>query len=100
MNWKQLVMEIALISLGSNPKTAPLVPFVVRGIQEAEDLKNAKGKDKLTHAVTIAKEGVAAVNAVKPGTINEAAVDAVIASSISAVVDSANVIKNAKLVTD
>lgn len=100
MNWKQLILQIAVIGLGSNPKTAKLVPFVVNGITEAEAMSGASGKDKLAHAVAITKEGIAAANAVRPGTINENAAHQVIESGISAVVDSVNVFKNAKLITE
>ena len=100
MNWKQLILQIAVIGLGSNPKTAKLVPFVVNGITEAEAMTGASGKEKLAHAIAITREGIAATNAVRPGTINENAAEQVIASGISAVVDSVNVFRNAKFISD
>jgi hypothetical protein len=100
MDWKTLVQMIALSALGLNKKTAPLVPFVILGIQKAEDMKGKTGPEKLAIAIDIVKTGVAGTNAVRPGTLNVAVTDDVIASAISAVVDATNVFKKAGLIVN
>lgn len=100
MNWQLLISQIAVLALGMNPKTAPLVPHVIEGIKIAESMKGKTGPQKLEIAVEIIKEGLKATNAIKPGKINIAVSDEVIASATSAVVDSVNVFKKAGLIVN
>lgn len=105
MDWKALIRMIAISALSTNKKTAPMVPHVIAGIEAAEAFKAAdghtvSGAEKLQIAVVIAKEGFAATNAVRPGTINVPVADEVIGHSISAVVDATNVFKKAGLLVN
>ena len=101
MDWKSLITQIALIALGSHPKTAKIVPHVVRGIQIAEDLKHGHGAQaKLAHAVDLIREGIATENTLRPGTINEDIADEMLTTGVSAVVDAANVFKKAGLLVE
>lgn len=96
MNWKSLIATIVPIILASNPKTAKLAPFVVSGIQVAEELPGKKGKDKLDAAVSIAKLGLQAANAqLGRDVIDLEVADEIIESAASAGVDAVNIIHNA-----
>jgi hypothetical protein len=43
MDWKALILMIASVVLSSNKKTSAMVPFVVSGIQTAEDMLGKTG---------------------------------------------------------
>lgn len=101
MDIKALLAQIALIVLGSNKKTAPLVPFVVQGMQEAEDTaakakaegRKVTGAEKLQIAKSFTHIGATAINVVKPGTVDADAVDTALASGISTIVSVVNLIQ-------
>ena len=101
MNWIQLVTNIATIALASHPKTAKvsatLVPAVVKGIVLAESMKGASGPEKLEKSIAIAREGFIGWDALQPRKINLDVSDAMLKSFHSAIVDSANVWKQAQL---
>ena len=97
MNWIQLVSQIAVMVLASNPKTATLAPHVVKGIVIAEGIKGATGKEKLGRSIQIAQEGFLGWNAVQPGSVNTEVSSELLSDLHSAIVDSANVLQKAKL---
>lgn len=93
MDWKSLIMQIAAIALGSNPETRALAPYVGPAVATAEEVLSSKsGAEKLAHATELVKLGISGTNAVRPGTVDEAVSDALIAHSISTVVDAGNLI--------
>ena len=100
MNWIQLVTNIATIALASHPKTATLAPHVIKGIVIAEGMKGKSGAEKLDRSIQIAREGFAGWNNMQPGSISYDASDAMLKSLHSAIVDSANVFKQAKLLDE
>jgi hypothetical protein len=60
--WLHLIEQLAPLVFMATP-LAPLVPFIVIGIREAEQLKGATGAEKLAHAVEITHATIAGVNA-------------------------------------
>lgn len=90
--WLKKVADIAPLVLPLIPGIPPeLVPYVVKGIITAESIQGASGPDKLSKAVEEVNNGVAAVNAVKPGTINAGAVNDAVVHGIQTVIAVANV---------
>ncbi len=66
MDWKSIIRVILpLIIAQRAPKFAPLIPVIIHGIEEAEDLKHASGKDKLSHAVELTKTAAEGINIIK-----------------------------------
>lgn len=104
MDWKALVMQMSMIALQANPKTRAVAPYIGTAITTTEEMlqhrpaektKDEWNKMRLDHAVDLVKLGMAGTNAAKPGTVNEAVGDHMIASAITTVVDASNlVIKN------
>ena len=93
MDWKALVIQVASIALATNPKTAKIAPYVGPAILETEELFKHKPKtEKLTNATNLVKISLNATNAQKPGTVDTAVTDHLIASAVSVVVDTANLI--------
>jgi len=102
MSWLDLVKVIGPIIIGAKlPHGDKLAPIIVNEIQEAEALKNAKGSDKLAHVVNETNLVVDGINAAY-GTekINKAAVNDVLADTVSAVVKGANVVKTSKTIVN
>ncbi len=93
MNWKALINLIASTVIPiAFPPLAPAVPFIVHGIQVAEDM-GGTNTEKLNKSIEIANAGAQATNKITgKETINLDAMNAVISSGISAVVDAANVV--------
>ncbi len=66
MDWKSIIRIILPIIIAQKaPKLAPLVPAIIDGIEQAEDLITAKGTDKLDHVVDLTKTAAVAINTVK-----------------------------------
>ncbi len=91
-NWLHLVEQFAPLILAATP-LAPLVPFIVIGIREAEHLKGATGPEKLAHAVEITHATIAGVNA-QAGKVlvDPVGADDALKHGISTVVDVVNII--------
>lgn len=96
MNWKAIVNVIASTVLPLVfPKLAPAVPHIVTGISVAEDM-GGTGAEKLNKAIQIANSSASAVNAAHGSDIvNVDAMNTVIASAVSAIVNAANVVHKA-----
>lgn len=95
IDWKSLVRVIATTVLPiAYPKLAPAVPYIIHGIEEAEKIKGATGKQKLETAIEIANSGAKAANTITGKEhIDIDAMNATIAAGISAVVNGANVVR-------
>jgi hypothetical protein len=63
-DWLRLVTLLAPVVLMAVPKAAPIAPYVIAGITEAEQIKGASGPDKKTHALNVVEDGIKAINAV------------------------------------
>lgn len=106
IDWKTLVMQIAMITLATNPATAPLAPIVATAINQTEDLlkkipgetKAERNKRKLDNAAKLAQEALAGVNVVKPGKVDTVLTDALIKDSISTIVDATNLLHKSQAV--
>ena len=101
LDWKSLLTTLAPVILAVIPGLAPLTPFVVLGIGEAEKMAGASGPEKLAHATEIAKAGIAGTNAIaveKTGKplMDPTLADSALQSGISAVVDVVNLVQAAK----
>lgn len=95
-SWLKIVEQVAPLVLAATP-AAPIAPFVAIGIQTAEKIPGASSADKLALATTIAQAGIAATNAQAGHTeIDPTAANAALASGISAVVNVANLVHDAK----
>lgn len=76
--WLDLMKMILPVVLAQNPKTAVVAPFVIEGIEAAEQLPGAKGAAKAAHAKEIALAAIHAANAeagrtvVDPDAVSEA----------------------------
>jgi len=96
LKWLQIVGRLAPTVLSLIPALSPIAPYVTAGIQEAEQIPGATGSDKLTHAITIARQGIAAVNAQAGRTVVDPNIaDATIAAGINTTVGVVNIIHNA-----
>jgi hypothetical protein len=100
MNWQQLISVIATMVFEFVPGLAPAAPFMGPAINAVEaefvtDPTKTKAENsaaKLTNAVTIISDSIAAVNAAKPGTINVPVASAALSEGISAVVNATNIL--------
>jgi hypothetical protein len=98
MNWGMLVSMIASIALSLDPATAPFAPYIGQAINsvEAEFTKDPtltpaqNSAAKLANGVSIVNDLVEAANVAKPGLVNVPVANDLVAKSISAVVDAAN----------
>lgn len=75
---------------------ANLVPFIVNGIQIAETIPNASGPDKLAAAMKEVQNGVAAINTVKPGSVDPNLVNSAVTNGINTVVAVTNLVNDLK----
>jgi hypothetical protein len=72
--WVAVVLQVAPVLIALVPGVPPiLVPLIVHGITEAQQITGASGADKKRHVLTIIADGITAVNAVKPGAIPDPA---------------------------
>lgn len=92
--WLQTVLNLApIIVTAAVPGVGPILgPIIGTAITEAEKLPGASGQEKLQHALNLTNIGVAATNAIKPGTLDVNAVNAVAANAINTTVAVANLI--------
>lgn len=93
MKWLQLVQVFAPLILSFIPRLAPLAPFVSNGIQEAEQLPGASSAEKQAHAIQIARNGIASVNAVAGHPLLDPTIsDQLIGSAVNTVVSVTNLV--------
>lgn len=86
-NWLHKIGSIAPLVLPLIPGfPKELTPFVIKGIQTAETFEGATGPEKLSKAIDEVNNGVAAINAVKPNTVNAGAVNDAVVHGISTVI--------------
>lgn len=92
-SWLQGIERIAPIIFPLIPGfPTQLTPYVVQGIQTAEQFQgNKTGAEKLAIAVASVNNGVAAINAVKPGSVNAEAINAAVVNGINTVIAIQNV---------
>jgi hypothetical protein len=93
MKWLELARIFAPLVAAFIPGLAPLSPALADGIQAAEGLAGASSADKLAHATTIARDGIAGLNAAAGRTVVDPSTsDALIGSAISTVVGVTNLV--------
>lgn len=91
-SWLQGIEKLAPIIFPLIPGfPTQLTPYVVQGIQTAEQFKGKTGAEKLALAVGSVNNGIAAINAVKPGSVNAEAVNAAVINGINTVIAIQNV---------
>jgi hypothetical protein len=54
---------VVLSNVPKGEKIAPLIPVIIHGIQEAEQIPGASGAEKKAHVLEVVSAGVTAVNA-------------------------------------
>lgn len=100
MSWKDIVKTVIPFVLAALPQTkafAPLIPVIINGITEAEDLKNASGKDKKEHVLNLVALATEGVNTAAGKTVIGATAAQVAASqAVDTAVAVANLIDEAK----
>jgi hypothetical protein len=90
--WLSMVATIAPMILMYTP-LAPLAQYVGPGIQEAELIPGASGTDKLSHVISIVRNGIAATNAQAGRVVIDPQLsDTVIASGVGTVVSVVNLV--------
>ena len=67
--WFDIIRLVTPIVAAFVPGAAPLAPYILAGIQEAEQLKNATGEAKKAHALAVVGNGIKVTNTLRPGTI-------------------------------
>ena len=88
--WLQYVETFAPLILAATP-LAPIIPFVISGIQTAEQIPDATGAQKLAIAQQLVADGVAATNAAAGHTeIDPALVNDMVTQGINTVVSVVN----------
>lgn len=97
--WLNLVKMLAGVIIPAVvPHGDQIAPFVVAGITQAQSTEGKTGAEKLKIATDIVDTSIAALNALKPGTVDAGAVHAVVAEGISTVVDTANLVHSKSVV--
>ena len=89
--WLSIVAKLAptIAAIAGIPALGPIISV---GIAEAEAIAGASGAEKNAHVVALATAAAAGVNAVKPGSLDEAAVMQAAQSVTSTIVDVAKAI--------
>lgn len=96
MRWEDIVKLVAPLVLAyvkGGQKIAPIVPAVVNGIIEAEQIKGASGPDKKAHVIALVGDSVEAVNAAKPNSLDPATTKDTAGYVIDATVGVTNIVK-------
>lgn len=96
--WFQLVTMLAPVILANvkgGDKIAPVIPAVVAGITEAEQIKGGTGEQKKAHVKGLATAAVAAANATGKIRLDDASVQASIDQGIDAVIAAVNAVHKA-----
>ena len=99
--WFQLITGLApliLANVKGGDKIAPVIPVIVSGIQEAEEIAGASGPDKKAHVLKTVDAGVAAANATGKVQLDPAEVQQVASDGIDAVIGTIHVVEGAKVV--
>ena len=99
--WFQLITGLApmiLANVKGGDKIAPVIPVIVAGIQEAEQIKGASGAAKKDHVLKTVEAGVAAANATGKVNLDPAAVRDAASDGIDAVIGTIHVVEGAKVV--
>lgn len=95
--WLQIVEQLAPLALSFTP-AAPLAPFIVPAIMEAEAAsKPGSGADKLAHVRQAVQVGIAAVNAQAGHVeIDPTLVDTALTNGVATVVSVVNTVHAAR----
>lgn len=97
LKWLKDVAHIAPLILPFIPGVPPvLVPFIVHGIQTAEQIEGASGPEKLAASLDEVNNGINALNAVKPGAVDAGLVNDAVVKGIAATVATVNVVNDIK----
>lgn len=69
-SWIQTVLSLLPMVLAFIPKLPPtLIPAIIQGIQEAEQLPGAKGPEKKAHVLALVDLAIQGINAAKRKTV-------------------------------
>lgn len=98
LNLVNLIAPIVLSNVKGGEKIVPVIPTIVHGIQEAEQIKGASGSEKKAHVLNVVAAGVNAANATGKVKLDPAEVQHVASSGIDTVIDAIHAIDGAKVV--
>jgi len=87
---------VVLAAVPGGEKIGPLIPKVVAAIGEAEQIKGASGADKKRHVMNVFNTAVGIANSTGKVKIDAAGAAAAASTGIDTVIQTVNVIKDAK----
>jgi len=88
----KLLAPVVLVNVKGGEKIAPLVPLVINGITEAEQIKGATGPEKKAHVLNIVDAAIQTINATSKVHIDLAGAKAATSGGIDAVVSAVNAV--------
>lgn len=94
--WLKDVARVAPLILPFTGVPAVLIPFISKGIELAESTEGASGEQKLQIAKDEVANGIAAVNAARPNSIDPGSVNSAVEHGIAATVSTLNAIHSAR----
>lgn len=92
----KLLAPIVLANVKGGDKIATVIPVVVQGIQEAEQIKGAKGPEKKDHVLNVTDAAVTALNATGKVKLDPQEVRATVSDGIDTVVQTVNLVHGAR----
>jgi hypothetical protein len=93
MKWFQLAQSMLPLILSFIPQLpAVLVPVIVQGIQEAEQMTGASGADKKQHVVALVHLAIQTINATKGREVISPAVITVVDRAIDTAISIVNLV--------
>lgn len=88
------VGPVILSAIPGGEKIGTMIPTIVKGIGEAEQIQGASGADKKAHVLALVQDGVTAANASGHVTLDPAEVNAIASSGVDAVIGTIHVVHN------
>src|SRR4051794_37381771 len=99
--WFQLITGLApliLANVKGGDKITPVIPVIVAGIQEAEQIAGASGADKKDHVLKTVDAGVAAANATGKVHLDPGEVQQIAGHGIDVVINTMHAVEGAKVI--
>lgn len=93
-----LVGPVVLAALPGGAVIAPMIPVIVAGIGEAQQIKGATGAQKKEHVMKIVQAGIAVANQTGKVKLDPTEVETVASNGIDTVISTIHVIGGAKVV--
>ena len=98
LNLVTLIAPVVLANVKGGDRIASMVPVIVSGITEAEQIAGASGAEKKAHVLNIVQAGVTAANATGKVHLDAADVQAIAGGGIDTVINTLHAIDGATVV--